>query len=107
METPKFTRKIEDFVCEHCGQEVKGNGYTNHCPNCLWSKHVDVNPGDRAADCGGLMRPVSFEVQGQDYYLVHRCQECGHEKKNKLSQDDDLDKVIGLINEFNKEVLKG
>lgn len=36
-----FTRVIEDFICENCGTEVKGNGYTNHCPKCLWSKHVD------------------------------------------------------------------
>ena len=43
-----FTRKVEDFTCEHCGREVHGNGYTNHCPHCLHSKHVDVNPGDRA-----------------------------------------------------------
>ena len=51
-----FIRKTEDFICEHCGREVRGNGYTNHCPYCLWSKHVDINPGDRAAGCGGLKR---------------------------------------------------
>jgi len=97
MSTPKFTRKIEDFVCEHCGQTVKGNGYTNHCPSCLWSKHVDLNPGDRASNCGGLMRPVSFEVEAGDYYVVHRCLECGLAKRNKLGKDDDLDEVVRLI----------
>ena len=51
----KFIKVKEDFVCEHCGAEVKGDGYTNHCPKCLWSKHVDVHPGDRAAECGGMM----------------------------------------------------
>lgn len=100
--TPKFTRKIEDFVCEHCGQAVKGNGYTNHCPSCLWSKHVDLNPGDRAADCGGLMPPVSFEVEGGEYFVNHRCLECGWVKRNKLSKDDDLDAVVALMVEFNK-----
>ena len=59
----RFNRRIEDFTCEHCGTEVHGNGYTNHCPNCLWSKHVDINPGDRAADCGGLMEPIAVEIQ--------------------------------------------
>ena len=33
-----FTKKIEDFTCDHCGYNVKGKGYTNHCPKCLWSK---------------------------------------------------------------------
>lgn len=99
MTTPKFTRKIEDFICDHCGQTVKGNGYTNHCPHCLWSKHVDINPGDRAETCHGLMQPVSFEVNGGDYYVTHRCQDCGFVKRNKLSQDDDLDAVVALISE--------
>ena len=97
MSTPKFTRKIEDFVCGHCGAQIKGNGYTNHFPDCLWSKHVDINPGDRAAECGGLMQPVAFDVVGGEYYVIHRCLECGYEKRNKLSQNDDLDMVIKLM----------
>jgi Zn finger protein HypA/HybF involved in hydrogenase expression len=48
-----FKRTIEDFTCEHCGEQVTGNGFTNHCPQCLWSKHVDIDPGDRLALCGG------------------------------------------------------
>jgi len=97
MANLKFQRQREDFVCEHCGQEVKGNGYTNHCPFCLWSKHVDVNPGDRAEDCGGLMEPATFEVAGGDYYVHHRCWQCGQTKRNKLSRDDDLDTVVNLM----------
>ncbi|MEK7061411.1 MAG: RNHCP domain-containing protein, partial [Patescibacteria group bacterium] len=43
-----FVKKIEDFVCKVCGTKVKGTGYTNHCPNCLYSLHVDEEvPGDR------------------------------------------------------------
>jgi len=52
----KFQKKKEDFKCEKCGREVIGTGYTNHCPDCLWSKHVDVNPGDRQSKCLGLDR---------------------------------------------------
>ena len=63
----QFNRKKENFVCENCGEKVEGNGYTNHCPNCLWSKHVDINPGDRQEECKGLMVPVDLEKQGQDY----------------------------------------
>jgi len=43
----KFQKRIENFTCEKCGLFVKGTGYTDHCPNCLWSKHMDINPGDR------------------------------------------------------------
>jgi len=38
----KFSKKVENFTCEACGNKVKGSGYTDHCPNCLYSKHVDV-----------------------------------------------------------------
>jgi hypothetical protein len=61
----KFTRRIEDFLCGNCGATVTGDGYTNHCPACLWSQHVDINPGDRAAACGALMRPSAVEMTGQ------------------------------------------
>ncbi|HYC79501.1 MAG TPA: RNHCP domain-containing protein, partial [Candidatus Binatia bacterium] len=53
-----FQRTPENFVCENCGTKVSGNGYTNHCPNCLYSKHVDNNPGDRLNKCHGLMEPI-------------------------------------------------
>ncbi|HTW96395.1 MAG TPA: RNHCP domain-containing protein [Candidatus Methylomirabilis sp.] len=92
----KFQRKIEDFVCENCGAEVKGNGYTNHCPHCLWSKHVDINPGDRAAVCGGLMKPVDIEQKDGQYILIQRCQKCEHVRKNKTSPADDVKKIIEL-----------
>ena len=71
-----FIRTTEDFICENCGREVKGNGYTNHCPYCLYSKHVDVNPGDRAADCGGLMKPVAVELRKGERIIIHECDIC-------------------------------
>src|SRR3954452_24116834 len=67
----RFTRTREDFTCGNCGAAVRGNGYTNHCPRCLWSRHVDVDPGDRAADCGALMRPVGVLFEGDQHVLVH------------------------------------
>ena len=92
----KFNRRIENFICEHCGTEVYGNGYTNHCPNCLWSKHVDVNPGDRAADCGGLMEPVGVELKNGEYILLQKCKKCGHLRKNKVSPEDNFEEIIKL-----------
>jgi len=86
----EFIRKIEDFTCEHCGTEVAGNGYTNHCPKCLWSKHVDIVPGDRDADCGGLMRPEIVEMEKGEFMITHKCEKCGYQKKNRASIEDDI-----------------
>lgn len=92
----QFSRTCEDFVCEHCGTEVHGNGYTNHCPHCLYSKHVDVNPGDRAADCGGLMEPVGLELKEGKYILIQRCVKCGFTRRNKVVDADDFNAVLEL-----------
>ncbi|OGI15205.1 MAG: hypothetical protein A3E38_01165 [Candidatus Moranbacteria bacterium RIFCSPHIGHO2_12_FULL_54_9] len=89
-----FKRRREDFWCEQCGAQVAGDGYTNHCPQCLWSKHVDVRPGDRAAECGGLMEPVALVKER----LTHRCVRCGYEKNNKTAADDDFDALLRLAN---------
>ncbi len=91
-----FKRTIEDFSCEHCGTTVTGNGYTNHCPHCLWSKHVDVYPGDRAASCGGMMEPVSLAIEEKRYIITHRCVLCGDTKRNGVHKRDDIDAVVGL-----------
>ncbi|MFA5010180.1 MAG: RNHCP domain-containing protein [Patescibacteria group bacterium] len=92
-----FIRKVEDFICEHCGALVKGTGYTNHCPECLWSKHVDDLPGDRSHPCGGLMEPIGLELRGDKRQIIHRCQKCGIIKKNKVADNDNPDTILGLV----------
>jgi DNA-directed RNA polymerase subunit RPC12/RpoP len=99
VETPRFSRHTEDFDCGRCGQPVRGNGYTNHCPRCLWSRHVDVQPGDRAATCGELMEPVGAEHAGGRTVLVQRCLRCGRVWRNKVAPDDDADAVLALFAE--------
>lgn len=96
MSTPRFQRRVEDFTCEHCGREVKGGGYTNHCPHCLWSKHADVNPGDRADPCLGMMEPISIEGGSPEYIVLHRCVRCGYERKNKVVLGDDREVLIAI-----------
>jgi rubrerythrin len=91
-----FKKKIEDFVCNNCETTVKGNGYTNHCPNCLWSKHVDINPGDRKSSCKGSMKPVSLEIKQGDYIIIFNCNKCGATKKNKAAPNDNMKKLIEL-----------
>lgn len=92
----RFQRKIEDFVCEKCGTAVAGTGYTNHCPKCLYSKHVDVNPGDRANSCGGIMKPAGLEMDHGEYIILHVCEKCGEKKKNKTAKNDDPEALIKL-----------
>jgi len=75
---------------------VAGDGYTNHCPKCLWSKHVDIEPGDRAAECGGVMEPVSVESAGDEWILMHRCEKCAHTKRNKMEQKDNFDSAVKI-----------
>ncbi len=94
--TKVFQKRREDFACEHCGLPVTGDGYTNHCPHCLYSKHVDVHPGDRLATCGGLMEPLSSEKEGGQEKLLQRCEKCGFERKNKVQEEDDFEALLGL-----------
>ena len=81
------------FVCLHCGLDVQplANGSVrNHCPGCLHSLHLDVFPGDRAADCGGLMVPASVEQHPKKgWMIVHFCSTCGYTGRNKAALDDE------------------
>lgn len=93
--TKKFQRTIEDFTCGHCGETVTGNGYTNHCPHCLYSRHVDINPGDRAESCGGLMQPVDIQNKGSEWVIVHQCVKCNTQRRCK-SLPGDIDGLLKL-----------
>ena len=104
MDTKRFSKNDNGFICAHCGAEIEPLGYTsrNHCPVCLWSLHVDVNPGDRAAACGGPMRPIKAEPDPKKGYVItHRCEKCGALRRNKTAheakvQPDDVKKIIAL-----------
>lgn len=104
MEVKRFTKNDSGFVCANCGKEVLPLGYTsrNHCPFCLCSLHVDVNPGDRASDCGGVMDAVSAEPSAKHgYVLIFKCRKCGFIGRNKAAheaavQPDSLKKIIAL-----------
>jgi|SRR3989338_67392 len=92
----RFQKRVENFVCERCDTPVKGSGYTNHCPKCLWSKHVDINPGDRLAVCGGLMEPESIEGSSPNYKIIHRCNLCQHVSPNSVNPGDDKKAIVAL-----------
>jgi hypothetical protein len=91
--TPSTNQR--SFRCGHCGADVThhapGTAHRNHCPNCLWSRHLDdARPGDRAADCGALMEPIAITVRGDgEWILVHRCTGCDQLHLNRTAGDDD------------------
>lgn len=101
------------FECCHCSLEVRpgetmGTMHRNHCNHCLWSKHVDTAPGDRASTCQGCMEPVGVTLkhEGTDKYgkeklgdvmLVHKCTECGTININRIAADDPNDLVVAIF----------
>jgi RNHCP domain len=81
------------FRCRNCGLDIDvsapGTGHRNHCPNCLWSRHVDERPGDRAAECGSSMEPIAISVRGDgEWVLIHRCTRCDALHANRSAGDD-------------------
>jgi RNHCP domain len=78
-------------MCESCGAAVApvtNGSYRNHCPLCLWSKHVDIKPGDRASDCMGMMRPARLDHRsGKGLVIIHRCTRCNVVRANRLARD--------------------
>ena len=111
------------FKCEKCGEEVTtegnfGTANRNHCPKCLWSKHLDEKEsGDRASKCQGLMEPIglTFKKEGIDKYgkerqgeimLVHECQICEKVVINRLAGDDEAKKVMEVYENSRNQELK-
>jgi RNHCP domain len=87
-------RQPSTFRCRRCGLDVStdapGTAHRNHCPNCLWSRHVDDDtPGDRAANCGASMEPIAVSVRGDgEWVLIHRCTMCDALNLNRTAADD-------------------
>ncbi len=101
----RFTVRNDPFSCEHCGKEVpstSGSTPRNHCPFCLWSKHLDINPGDRANPCQGMMRPIGIYTHSKkSYVILHECERCGGRMKAKAmmmdgNAADDFDLLLAL-----------
>lgn len=95
----RFTEIDEPFICENCGNSIEPLGYTcrDHCNNCLCSKHVDINPGDREENCHGLLEPIKVELDSKKgYVIIYRCKKCGAIRRNKAANDDNMDLIIKL-----------
>jgi hypothetical protein len=101
---------FSDFKCTHCGVIVcaahllSGVNNRNHCPYCLWSRHLDLyTAGDRLSACKGPMRPLGLTVKhnrnkyalnGGELMLLHECVECGRLSINRIAADDDVQNLL-------------
>ena len=91
----------ESFVCKVCGGTVlpdgAGSGHRNHCPYCLSSRHLDTSPGDRAAECGGIMELIAVWIRKNgEWALIHRCKACGMLSSNRIAADDNPIKLMSI-----------
>ena len=89
------------FVCAVCGRTVVAEGsgvnHRNHCPNCLSSLHLDDQPSDREADCGGIMDAVAVWVRKNgEWAIIHRCRRCGKLSSNCVAADDNPMKLMSI-----------
>jgi len=109
----KYRVSVYGFKCRHCQAYVytqadfSGVQNRNHCPYCLWSRHVDhTQPGDRLSACKAIMRPIGLTVKRSrnkyragmvgELMLVHRCNECGKLSINRIAADDEADCLMEL-----------
>lgn len=94
----KPRKVVENFTCEVCKERVVGDGYTDHCPKCLFGKHVDYEvPGDRVSDCGGLMEPKEVIYEKGEYKIFYKCTKCRHDFWVKAGKGDDKEKLSELL----------
>ncbi|MFC1610116.1 RNHCP domain-containing protein [Myxococcota bacterium] len=98
--TSDTTPGEESFLCAHCKRTVvptlHGTRHRNHCPHCLWSRHLDRTPGDRRSSCRGQMVPVAVWVRDGEWVLLHRCERCAIIRGNRIAPDDDLTTLLAL-----------
>ena len=94
----RFNMIDEKFICENCHKEVDKLNYSarDHCNHCLYSKHVDINPGDRQNTCKGLLKPIGVEKFKDTYKIIYECEKCGLKHKNIMANDDNFDLLLEI-----------
>jgi hypothetical protein len=101
---------VKVFNCAHCHGLVHSvpalSGVQNrdHCPYCLWSRHLDMyRPGDRLSACKSLMQPIGLTTKHirkkygsgcGELMLIHVCCECRALSINRIAADDDPEEVM-------------
>ncbi len=94
------TETPQPFVCANCNHVVTpfSIGNRNHCPNCLFSLHTDIFPGDNANACHGLMQPVgTLQTEEGVMLVVHKCHNCGKSARAMVALDDNYEVILTLL----------
>ena len=102
MENKRFAKNDSGFICKNCGKEVLPLGYTsrNHCPFCLCSLHVDINPGDRSNTCLGTLIPVEVTTSNKKGYIIkYQCNKCKQFHNNKSAEDDSFKTILKVMSQ--------
>ena len=99
MDLKKFKMIDDGFICEVCHQKVEPLKVSarDHCPYCLCSKHVDINPGDRQNKCHGILKPIGIDKFKDTYKIVYKCDKCKEVHRNIIAKDDDFDKILEVM----------
>ena len=84
----------EAFLCAYCEAEVSAGGemIRDHCPFCLSSQHLDIVPGDRAANCGGQLVPINLDYRNQQWWVYYECALCSHTHRVRAHPDDQIER---------------
>ncbi len=93
-----FIKNNQSFVCINCGKEVHPHPTSSrdHCNYCLHGLHVDIEPGDRANSCRGVLEPIGIVIKKKKTQIVYKCQNCGEVINNVIAPDDNEELLIEL-----------
>lgn len=104
-----FIKNDNSFICKNCGREVGKLKYTSrdHCNYCLYSIHIDIEPGDRKNDCLGMLEPINVEVTSKKgEVIIYRCKKCGKIVRNIVATDDNRDEIYKVLENYSKGLVK-
>ncbi len=104
----------QGFTCRHCSLYVScepgraGVQNRNHCPYCLWSRHLDWRiAGDRLAGCRAAMQPIGLTIKRSrnkyaserdgELMLIHRCTICAKVAINRIAADDCATAIVQIF----------
>lgn len=102
-----FVKNDNEFICINCGKKVEKLKYTSrdHCNHCLYSLHVDITPGDRLNECKGQLIPINVEqTSKKGKVIIYKCKKCGAIVKNIMADDDDIDSIYRIIEDYSRRV---
>jgi len=95
-----FIKNDSSFFCVNCNafvSELKTSS-RNHCNKCLYSLHVDINPGDRANSCNGILKPIGITINSKKGYVIeYKCKKCGAVVNNKAARDDNFEEMLRIM----------